>query len=1266
MKKIFTLIMVACLSLIAFAQTTLTSKPQVLKAIMAKEHLSNMLQSMQHPAQPIQQRVTAKQTAEWGTYSTAAKAPANLNGLDTTEVHFTSFYDDPIYYESGDWYITVDNERYKFIFDIYSDNATSPAGTYTEKDLDEWFSWCMFPEANGDTHYYKTCTLTIQEEKVSENLIKYTLDALVLATCGIGGEEYGYFKVHAEHKVIKAQTKQDIALYNCSITPEEDRWSIYGKDNEIEVDLTFFTETGIDGYYTHKLLDDENSKIVHNGKEKGIMDLEGVIYGAENIYGGLTYVFMFETFTTDTCFYNVAMEAPVVAKDTIEIKCNNMSINDAFGMSHSTIEISATNEQYDVYAGYIDTKVTTPKEYKDGTSHVYLTDLKTGQQIESIICNLKITGNKLQGFQVEICMLGDDYNYYIMHLSYSMPTVKETKVLDFKNISKTMYYIDALGLKELQIANFDGEYSVSFDILYVDQVMGGEFDMSNMFAEQTFLIHHVNDNGEVYDSPVKPAEFGGKIWQENDTTFLTASILGFDSIQYEISMFHTIPTPTEVVTYTFNGLENEEAVLFTNAVSSSGIFILDGMSEEGDLMAKLNVERITTKSVEGTFYNDGIFDHTDFYPTDTWVKVWNATTREYDEYSVQKGTMTVTIENNVLTAVASFICDNAVQYDLTFITEYTRERIPFDKEDEDIDYTFEQDSYINVIDWRPEGYRIIELIMVDADATVAADFYFIVDQDVAADPDIVLPAGVYPINSSWASGTTLACSGILPDGPAPSYVCLVDEAGYLNSEGLWCMVDGTVTIENVGGKMKVEVDALNSYDRSVKLHYSAAAEVPSSFPRKYLIEHFTGEDCGYCPYGMFSILEYTQTTSTPCIWVSHHYGFANDEYTIPENAKIGAACGVQGAPSMAMNRTKMQGATIAFHPGYLVEEGFPELIETKCATEAEASVVIDHTYDAATRELNVTVSGQVANTTVTEYLLTVLVKENGLIGKQSDYNEYSFKAGGYKEFVHPRVVRDVLCSDALGDKVAVENQAYSKSYTFTLPEAWVAENCGIVAYITPTTKKPIINAEETPLVAGTTGGEEYVPFGVTQVSAPTNATKLKFDNLTLSKPSDDKLAIQLIASSSTRSALYGPMKLVVTLEFNTPDSILPVDTLQFVEGDELNTFSAGTVNIAEQTYGGSNMAYYLSTSLEEEVWQLCHGWRIKSGNLLVYPEGGFYTSGKLANGKGFQITCTLPEPTDVENIVFDKAHVEKLMREGQFVIRIDGVEYDIQGRLIKQ
>ena len=831
MKKIFTFILLACLTLAATAQT----KPQALKTLMAKERLSNTLQSLQQPARQQAKRVAAEQPATWTIPTTyTAKAPAQLTGLDTTEVYFTSFYEDPYFYPAdtiqgrngtiitpAEWYFVLRNERYQFIFDIVNNaKAETMAGTYTEADLEETYSWCMFPEANGKTHYYKTCELTIQEEKVSGTMTKYIVDAVVLATKGIGGEEYGYFKVHAEHKMVVAKTKLDVALYNCTIEPEEDRFRIAGKDKDMEVDLTFFTETGVDGYYSHKLLDDENSTITYKGNEQGVMELEGVIYGAENIYGGLTYVFMFEALTTDTCFYNVAMEAPVQAKDTIEITSTNTIINDMYGVSDQTILVDATTAEYEINAAYNATSITTPAEYPTGSSYVYLTDLKTGQLIESIVCNLKITGNKTNGYQVEIRMLGTDYKYYIMHLSYGVPEVKETKVLDFKNNSKTMYYIDVLGLKELQIANYDGEYSVSFDILYIDQVMDDEFTIANMFQEQTFLIHHVVENGETYDVPVKFAEFGGKIWQQKDTTYLTASILGFDSIQYEISMFYTIPTPTETVTYTFDGLGND-VVDFTNAAVSSGIFILDAMSADGLLMSKVYVERMETENIEGTFYNDGKFDHNDFYPAETWVKVWNETTKSFDEYSVQKGTMTVKVENNIVTAVASFICDNAVQYDLTFKAEYARERIPYDKEDEDLEYTFEQNAIVEVVDWI-EGYRIIELYLLPADESLVANFYFIVDYTTELDSEIGIPAGVYPINGSWESGTTLACKGILPDGPAPSYVCYVDQDGYLDPLNLWCLVDGTVTIEKINGKMKLEVDAINSYENSVKLHYNAA------------------------------------------------------------------------------------------------------------------------------------------------------------------------------------------------------------------------------------------------------------------------------------------------------------------------------------------------------------------------------------------------------------------------------------------------------------
>ena len=39
------------------------------------------------------------------------------------------------------------------------------------------------------------------------------------------------------------------------------------------------------------------------------------------------------------------------------------------------------------------------------------------------------------------------------------------------------------------------------------------------------------------------------------------------------------------------------------------------------------------------------------------------------------------------------------------------------------------------------------------------------------------------------------------------------------------MVDGTVTVENVNGILKVDVDAVNSYEVPVKLHFQVYTDV---------------------------------------------------------------------------------------------------------------------------------------------------------------------------------------------------------------------------------------------------------------------------------------------------------------------------------------------------------------------------------------------------------------------------------------------------------
>lgn len=111
------------------------------------------------------------------------------------------------------------------------------------------------------------------------------------------------------------------------------------------------------------------------------------------------------------------------------------------------------------------------------------------------------------------------------------------------------------------------------------------------------------------------------------------------------------------------------------------------------------------------------------------------------------------------------------------------------------------------------GYIYLALTAAD-DSDMAAFFFFVEE----IDPDIVIPVGVYPINSSEDYGTVLANPGVQGDGVWPSYYALLAEGGL--AIPLWLLVGGTVEVtKDTAGNAHMEVDAVNSYGVSVHIVY---------------------------------------------------------------------------------------------------------------------------------------------------------------------------------------------------------------------------------------------------------------------------------------------------------------------------------------------------------------------------------------------------------------------------------------------------------------
>ena len=434
----------------------------------------------------------------------------------------------------------------------------------------------------------------------------------------------------------------------------------------------------------------------------------------------------------------------------------------------------------------------------------------------------------------------------------------------------------------------------------------------------------------------------------------------------------------------------------------------------------------------------------------------------------------------------------------------------------------------------------------------------------------------------------------------------------------------------------------------------SAQEVPTFFRRKFLMEHFTSENCNECPQGMKNIVEYLENQTTSYIWVSHHAVYGTDEYTTSHGNTIASRYGIYNVPTVMINRSEQQGILILDAKNHLSE------LEVGCNPMAEASVVITHSYNPVTRQLDVQVCGEVGNKDVKEYLLSILIKENGLVGKQADQLT-SWKKANWLEYMHTRVVRDFI-TDTFGDTVYVNDQTYSHAVSYTLDKDWVAENCCVVAYLTPLDKSPIVNAEQVAVVAGTEGGEQYEPYGITEAKGPN--TSISFDSISVKKMEDDMVEMQMI-SNKTMQSYAGICKQVAYVYVNTIDSVVVPGVYQIQEGQEDGTISAGYRVDEEETLGGSRLVYALSSDLKNGMVTPVHMWRMSSGEMVVDKKGNISLQFTTYNGTTVTATAVYnfsPAVTRVEDVDgFRSSGLRKVLREGQLLIERQGQWYTVWG-----
>lgn len=486
----------------------------------------------------------------------------------------------------------------------------------------------------------------------------------------------------------------------------------------------------------------------------------------------------------------------VALVDTIEVVCHDLTLNTDFIGLFGMAYIFANNEEYNL-TGAIFADSIPPGTYTDCVMN--LKHIATQKKIPAASVTITLGVDENRNCIITGTMLGEDNICYNLHLSWTPPTPADTARIVFDNSSSVAYYPDLD--HDFMLTNKDENYDIALDIIGVP--------MGESFTERNLNIAYcIVANRQTHDT-VSIAAAEGRVWQSGDTTYLSANVLGFDSVVYDIDLWYAVPEVTETQEISIYN------ATFYNELAKDGYFALVGTNEDKSIEFAISLLGNTEEDVPGTYVNDGLFggftgENYDFIhfiggSYSTYIAKWNAERKDYDVLSIEKGHATVTMdEEQDVTLVGEFVAENGVAYRITMTSKLDKPRIQDDAMSGAVESLFVDERQLTIEQEDEDKIRLE--IMTDSELMA---LWFYVEY---VDDEIVIPEGEYTIDDSddfW--------SIIKGDGSLGKSFYSTHDGEYFTS--LYFLVDGKVVVSKKEGKLSFELHAVNSYDVPVHVVY---------------------------------------------------------------------------------------------------------------------------------------------------------------------------------------------------------------------------------------------------------------------------------------------------------------------------------------------------------------------------------------------------------------------------------------------------------------
>lgn len=483
------------------------------------------------------------------------------------------------------------------------------------------------------------------------------------------------------------------------------------------------------------------------------------------------------------------IEALPIATDTIEVVTNDVDLQDL--TSRGAAIFVGKTEDLAFSVGIKGKQIAGEYKWDNLYESFCYAELPSGEVVTMLDGHATIVATE-RGYNVDGYFLGEDAHCYHAVFTYEVPEPLETRVLRCDNLVVNTSYVAQFGEIIYEASNEDWELELWVN---ADKPLGF-FEGSVVDASYSVLTNrHTKEMMDLYYATFT-------VGTDESNVYLKGGMLARDKNYYVLDLYSPLTVDTRTVE-----LNIQNASYFDN--TKDGVLQLYGTSEDGNQFVS-----IALKTYEIAL---STFDRSQTYRDYTYVEEKAPSHVFYEPYIATINMLPQT--DGSIDIEAYLRCDNLVNEEdhplyivrMHCTADDVQLGLKFDAQNQDFDEHLDSNQLEFDTTTLEDGYVFLDGYDPVSRSSVSIEFNI-----SSLDPEIGIPAGIYPINDTYAEGTVGASHGVQGNSVTPSYAAYGDAEGNLDVP-VWYIQQGTVTVQNNNGQLYAEVEALNSCNRRIHI-----------------------------------------------------------------------------------------------------------------------------------------------------------------------------------------------------------------------------------------------------------------------------------------------------------------------------------------------------------------------------------------------------------------------------------------------------------------